>query len=245
MSISAADKLFYAFYGAAICGNLQGFTLSYVLLKKDYKRNSFVIIANIAYFICNILYTQNQSSCQSTAYLIKTFQLLGSILEVMTPFTRALKLMSRNLKVVSAVLSIGLLFFSFIQLNQLKYTCNITTNEFINFEPNLPAILISAVFSVSIYLIAFLTILKVVYASQFLKLNARLQIVKLVSIYTMLFAISTRIAITILSIIARGDDGIQLALQSHLILSLLLSQFAVEVTKKIQPKQKETPGQNA
>eukprot|EP00835_Amoeboradix_gromovi_P006695 NODE_849_length_3700_cov_0.478369.p1 type:complete len:250 gc:universal NODE_849_length_3700_cov_0.478369:2011-1262(-) len=222
----------YVFFGVAIYANIQGLTISYILLAKDFVRNRWIVTANICYFISNILcFYQSRFNCNTIAYTVKVIQLFGTILEVLTPLSRAYKLMSNNVKNVSRVFSFGLLIFTCLQLYQLNYNCNVQDKQIVTFKADFASEFISEFFAVILYFISFLTILKVVYASDFLKSNSKLQVIKLVSIYAMMFAIVSKIVILVLAIIDTKDE-LRTALRCHVVLLLMVSQFAVEINKK-------------
>ena len=245
MTFKEIDVVYYIFYGGALSANIHGLALTYVLLKEDYKRNLWVVLANLCYLVCSILsFYQSSFDCATVSYIVKVLEILGTILQVLTPLFRAQKLMIKQLKVVCTILSIGLIVFTFLKLNNLNYQCDLPDKGLLILSDEVVAEVFSSVFSVLLYIISYMTILKVVYGSAFLKTNAKMQIIKKVSIYAMTFAVVAEISNTVLIMYKKDHTGLVLYLRSQIVLLLMVSQFSVELAKKMTKNSIQKPESN-
>eukprot|EP00834_Sanchytrium_tribonematis_P001922 NODE_51_length_31136_cov_0.357670.p10 type:complete len:290 gc:universal NODE_51_length_31136_cov_0.357670:273-1142(+) len=231
------DVGFYVAFGSAICANIQGLVLSPALLYKSWRRNGPAVFANVCFTISNWLnFYQLHMECNTAAYLIETFMILGSIFEVLAPLTRAFPLLNSRLKKVMVVMCGLLVCAEFTTLAGMDYTCDEEETQFVMMSLNIPSEVISHIFGIGIYLVAFSKIIKLVNGSIFAKDNGKMQLLKTISLFSMCAAIAIKCGTLLGFLLDREDTEVEMAMKSNLVLILMVSQLTLELANKAAEK---------
>ena len=245
----------YICFGVALCANVQGLLISTILLKKDWKRNLVIVLANLCYFISNALNFGQKGSkldCVGTGIIIQLLMILGSIFEVHTPMVRAYTLLTPKLKKIVPAISACMILCQFLVLVQFKAECSSNKKQFVILETSPAPQLLSNVLSIALFFIAFSKIIKLIDKSEFAKGNSKMQLIRSLSKYSLIFAISVKLAQTILDGTQfkfvndlLHDGAITIALRSNLVVFLMISQFTLELTKVAGDQSTHSNGSNS
>eukprot|EP00834_Sanchytrium_tribonematis_P001112 NODE_24_length_41419_cov_0.818780.p13 type:complete len:306 gc:universal NODE_24_length_41419_cov_0.818780:27620-28537(+) len=235
------DTADYICFGIALCTNIQGLLISPVLLKKDWKRNIVVVLANACYLISNLVNFGQKGiqDCLLSGYLIQLFMIFGSILEVHTPIVRAFPLFNAKLKKIVPIASFIMILCQFLVLVDFHVECDSISKRFLSLHSAAPAQFVANIFSIFILFVAFSKIIELIDKSEFAKNNSKMQLIRTLSKYSLYFAISVKVGHTVLDATNFGnssrllsDGAITIALRSNLVVFLMISQFTLELTKQ-------------
>eukprot|EP00834_Sanchytrium_tribonematis_P001439 NODE_35_length_36362_cov_0.944434.p15 type:complete len:290 gc:universal NODE_35_length_36362_cov_0.944434:15045-15914(+) len=229
-----ADWGFYFCFGAAICANFQGLLISTVLLKKNWRRNIVIVIANICYLISNwISFGQSTTeNCTSTGYAVQIMLIFGSLFEAHTPLLRAFSLLTPRWKKAAPILSAIMIIAQFCTLIGVQFICDSEEHQFMVVVHRRSADAVASLFAIYIYILSFSKIIQVIDTSQFGKSNGRMKVIRTLSKYSMLFAIAMRVVIALFDIGRLDKNGkVVMAMRSNIVVFLMATQLCLELSK--------------
>ena len=230
----------YICFGVALCANIQGLIITPILLKKDLKRNIVVVLANVFYFTSNMInFSQRSiSNCDAAGYLVQLLLILGSILEVHTPMIRAYWLLNTRMKKIIPVVGILMILFQFLVLIDMSTNCNDTSQHFLVLSKFNSAQLVSDILSIILLYVAFRKIIELIDKSEFVKVNAKMQLLRSLAKYSLVCVISVKVCQSVLETTGfwrpfdfLNNGALVIALRSNLIVVLMVSQLTLELTK--------------
>eukprot|EP00834_Sanchytrium_tribonematis_P001442 NODE_35_length_36362_cov_0.944434.p18 type:complete len:277 gc:universal NODE_35_length_36362_cov_0.944434:14157-14987(+) len=227
------DWSHYIYFGIAINANLQGLIMSPLLLMKDFKRNWFIVISNILYFIGNwVSFFGNSIDCDTAMYVVQLTIITGSIFEVHTPLVRAYKLLEGKLKRSIPILSGSLIICIFCSLAGIHSMCYTSSSHFVKIFVSIVPDLIASIFSISIYLISFWKIIELIDSSEFGKDNPKMQMIRAIAKFSMYFMVLVRCCMIGFSIGGLDtNQKLSTALRTNLVVFLMIVQLTLELTK--------------
>eukprot|EP00834_Sanchytrium_tribonematis_P001923 NODE_51_length_31136_cov_0.357670.p11 type:complete len:290 gc:universal NODE_51_length_31136_cov_0.357670:1335-2204(+) len=231
------DIGFYVAFGSAICANIQALVLTPALLMKSWRRNGPAVLANLCFTISNWMnFYQLGMECSTAAYLVELFMILGSILEVLAPLTRAFPLLNSKVKKGILALCFVLVATEFTSMIQLNYGCDQEESQFVLLEINIPSEVFSHCLGIIVYFVAFSKIIKLVNDSIFAKDNGKMQLLKSISLFSMYAAIAIKCGTLLGYLLDREDTEVEMAMKSNLVMILMVSQLTLELANKAAEK---------
>ena len=229
-----ADWVFYFCFGAAVCANFQGLLISPILIKKNWKRNVVIVLANLFYLTSNWLsYSQNiYSDCSSVGYGVQLLMIFGSLFEAFTPLIRAYSLLTPRWKKAAPMMAGIMVIAQFLTLNGISFECNVTEHQFVVIHHKRSADAVASLFAIYIYILSFSKIIQVIDTSQFGKSNGRMKVIRTLSKYSMLFAIAMRVMIALVDIGQLDQNGkVVMLMRSNIVVFLMATQLCLELSK--------------
>ena len=213
--------------------NIQGLLMAPLLLKRDFRRNSLIVLSNIFYFVSDILsFSGSSVDCRAAMYIIQLFIIFGSILEVHTPMLRAYKLIEGKIKLALPFVSSALVICIFCTFAGLYGSCGLKSSHFVNVHISIVPDALASVFSICIYAISFWKIIELIDSSEFGKDNPKMQMIRGIAKYSMLFVIVVRVLMISLAIAGfDANQKLTTALRTNLVVFLMVVQLVLELTK--------------
>ena len=217
-----------------MCANVQGLLISPILIKKNWKRNLVIVLANICYLISNwVSYAQSSAdNCISTGYTVHIFMIFGSLFEAHTPLIRAFPLLTPRWKRAAPIMSGIMIIAQFLTLVNVQFVCNSPDHQFMVVIHQKSADAVASLFAIYIYILSFSKIIQVIDTSQFGKVNGRMKVIRALSKYSMFFAIAMRVMIALFDIGRLDKNGkVVMAMRSNIVIFLMATQFCLELSK--------------
>ena len=162
---------------------------------------------------------------------------------------RAYWLLNEKFKRIVPILSMLMILFQLLVFINLDVICVDFKKHFLTLRSFTPAQLVSNLISIIIFLIAFVKIIKLIDKSEFAKSNPKMQLIRSMSKYSLLFAISVKLIHTGLDATSLGyvnellkNGAMSIALRSNLVVFLMVSQFTLELTKQADDESTHSGG---
>eukprot|EP00835_Amoeboradix_gromovi_P003219 NODE_204_length_14945_cov_0.251313.p5 type:complete len:280 gc:universal NODE_204_length_14945_cov_0.251313:9550-8711(-) len=180
------DESFYISFGCAIMANMMACLASPILIARNWRFNSIAVISNVFLIISNWVNfgapNTPDESCKVKSYTVQVFMILGSIFQMLAPFSRIFVFLSRRVKIVVTLSTVALVAAEFCSLVDFSFHCKEESSRFAEIFINPYSNVFANLFGFVVSAIAFHQIIKLINTNELIKENSRMQIVKKVAI---------------------------------------------------------------